>query len=308
MRVLVTGAAGLVGWEVVRRAAALGHQVTALDRDSHRLQEVARGLPGVSIESLDISRRDLLSALLERVRPDALIHLAWYANPQDYLTSRANLDSLQMTVGLIDSVLQAGCRRIVVGGSCVEYAPQARPLVETDPSEPRTLYGTCKFASWQLCRMLAKESGAELAWARIFHIHGPREDPRRLLPWVARQLRSGASVPLTGGHQIRDHLHVSDVASALMAILESGSGGIYNVCSGEPVGLRTVLEIVGDLMEKTSQLHFGELPYGPNDTMFLAGNSSRLRSLGWLPQFNLRDGLADALGGYFYDIVARHET
>ena len=241
MRVLVTGAAGLVGWEVVRKAAALGHQVTGLDRDAHRLQEAARGLPGVSIESLDLSRRDLLSALLERDPPDALIHLAWYANPQDYLTSRANLDSLQMTVGLMDSVLQAGCRKIVVGGSCVEYAPLDRPLVETDPSDPRTLYGACKFASWQLCRVLAKESGAELAWARIFHIHGPREDSRRLLPWVAGQLRSGASVPLTDGHQIRDHLHVTDVASALMAILESGSGGLYNVCSGVDLAVQDLV-------------------------------------------------------------------
>ena len=97
------------------------------------MQEVARSVPGVSVESLDISRRDLLSSLLERDPPDTLIHLAWYANPQDYLTSRANLDSLQMTLGLVDSALQAGCRKIVVGGSCVEYAPQSRPFVETDP-------------------------------------------------------------------------------------------------------------------------------------------------------------------------------
>lgn len=294
----MTGAAGFVGSELVRKLVAGGHQVTGVDLDANRLVELARDVPGISTKSLDIGCRGSLAALFAAGHPDGLIHLAWYANPVDYLTARANVDSLQMTIGLVEAALQAGCRSVVVGGSCVEYAAQNRPLVEGDPSDPRTLYGVCKHAAWQISRILAKEVGADLAWARIFHIHGPSEDHRRLLPWVARRLKSGAMVPLTDGSQVRDQLHVTDVASALSAILESGTSGPYNVCSGEPVRLRHVLETLGDLMGRGSQLGFGELPHGPNETMFLAGDSSRLRSLGWTPRFTLREGLASALEGY----------
>ena len=60
-------------------------------------------------------------------------------------------------------------------------------------------------------------------------------------------------------------------------------------------------------MGKSSQLHFGQLAVR-SERHRLAGDSSRLRNLGWRPQFGLRDGLSDALSGYFYDIVDRHET
>jgi nucleoside-diphosphate-sugar epimerase len=60
-----------------------------------------------------------------------------------------------------------------------------------------------------------------------------------------------------------------------------------------------VLETLGDLLGRTDQLRFGELPHRPSETMFLTGDSTRLRSLGWSPRFGLRDGLADALAGYF---------
>jgi dTDP-6-deoxy-L-talose 4-dehydrogenase (NAD+) len=144
---------------------------------------------------------------------------------------------------------------------------------------------------------LASDAGAELAWARIFHLHGPEEDPRRLIPWVARELALGRAVELTDGRQVRDHLHVADVASGIVALLAPAAKGIYNVCSGEPVTLRTVLETVGDIVGRCDLLRFGARPHRANETMFLAGDSTRLRATGWTPRFGLQDGLRDAVAG-----------
>jgi nucleoside-diphosphate-sugar epimerase len=299
MRILVTGAAGFVGSEVVRSLLAEGQQVTAVDRVQESPRHLtAATLSGVTAVALDLERREEVAALLEATRPEGLVHLAWYANPADYLVSRANLSSFATSIAVVEAALAAGCRKIVIGGSCVEYAIQDRPLLESDPADPRTLYAACKHAAWEITRVLAQTAGAELAWARIFHIHGPGENRRRLLPWVAGQLRAGCAVPLTDGTQVRDHLHVADVAAGLTTLLRSGAEGIYNVCSGEPVRLRRVLEVLGELVGRTELLQFGELPHRPNDTMFLAGDNTRLRGLGWSPRFGLRDGLADALAGY----------
>jgi nucleoside-diphosphate-sugar epimerase len=184
-----------------------------------------------------------------------------------------------------------------MAGSCVEYAPRDRPLVETDPAGPSTLYGACKHAAGIVSGALAAAAGASLAWARIFHLHGPNEDARRLIPWVAGELRAGRTVDLTDGTQVRDHLHVADVASGLVALLAPEASGVYNVCSGEPVTLRAVLETVGDIVGGRPLLRFGARPHRPGETMFLAGDSGRLRALGWSPRFGLGDGLRDALGG-----------
>jgi nucleoside-diphosphate-sugar epimerase len=298
MRVMVTGASGFVGSEVVFRLVAEGHAVTAVGRDPDVLRRLAERAAGISTVAVDLERRERLAALFTEVRPEGLIHLAWYADPVDYLTAYANVASLEMTVALVKAALSAGCRRIVGGGSCAEYALVDRPLVESDPVDPRTLYAASKIAAWQIARVMSKEAGAQFAWTRMFHIHGPGENPRRLLPWVARQLKSGVPVPLTDGTQVRDHLHVTDVASALTTILAAGTSGIYNVCSGEPVTLRHVLETLEDLLGRAKQLRFGDLPHRPSKTTFLTGDSMRLRGLGWSPRFGLRDGLADALAGY----------
>jgi dTDP-6-deoxy-L-talose 4-dehydrogenase (NAD+) len=296
--ILVTGAAGFIGGAVVRHLAAQQREVVAVDRSASALARVTGAAPGVVTAALDLGDRAGVKALLETTRPEAVIHLAWYASPVDYLTSHENLASLAMTAAFLEAAVGAGCRKLVVGGSCVEYALQNRPLIESDPVDPRTLYAACKQAAWHVARALAAEVGAELAWARIFHLHGPGEDGRRLIPWVASQLRSGAVVELTDGTQMRDHLHVADVASGLAALTAPGASGVYNVCSGQPVTLRQVLETVADVVGAPGgreRLRFGARPHRPNETMFLAGDATRLRTLGWAPRFALRDGLEDAL-------------
>ena len=295
MKVLVTGANGFIGSEVVRILVDARHEVVALDRPAapaNRLTAVADRIERVAI---DLDEPPAVRGLVEAVRPEALIHLAWYANPVDYLVSPANLASLSATAGLVEAALATGCRNLVLAGSCVEYRPLDRALREDDPIEPGTLYGTCKHAAWLVTKALASSAGAELAWARVFHLHGPGEDPRRLIQWVASELRAGRSVELTDGSQVRDHLHVTDVAAGLVALLSAGASGVYNVCSGEPVTLKKVLQTVGEIVGRPELLRFGARPHRAGEMMFLCGDSRRLRGLGWRPRFGLKDGLADAI-------------
>lgn len=297
MRVLVTGAGGFIGREVVDALAARQHVVIAADRSAKQLEPVERRTPTASLVALDLADVAALSACLRTAAPDAIIHLAWYANPTDYLVSHENLASLAMTTRLVEAALAAGCRKFVAAGSCVEYRVLDRPLTEQDTAEPSTLYGACKHAASLVARALAAEAGAELAWARLFHMHGPEEHDRRLIPWVARELEAGRAVELTDGRQVRDHLHVADIASGLVALLSPGASGIYNVCSGEPVTLRRVLETVGDIVGRRDLLRFGARPHRDNEAMFLAGDAARLRGTGWKPHFGLEDGLRDAVTG-----------
>jgi nucleoside-diphosphate-sugar epimerase len=297
MRVLVTGAGGFIGREVVAALAARQHEVIAADRTADQLQRVSRQTPTATTIALDLADTGAFRVCLRDARPDAIIHLAWYADPSDYLVSHENLASLAMTTRLVETALQGGCRKLIAAGSCVEYRVLDRPLKEDDAAGPSTLYGACKHAASVVSQALAAETSAELAWARVFHLHGPGENARRLIPWVARELAAGRAVDLTDGRQVRDHLHVGDVAAGLIALLAPGAAGIYNVCSGEPVTLRTVLETVGDIVGRRELLRFGARPHRDNETMFLAGDSTRLRATGWSPRFGLEDGLRDAVAG-----------
>jgi dTDP-6-deoxy-L-talose 4-dehydrogenase (NAD+) len=168
-------------------------------------------------------------------------------------------------------------------GSCAEYANLPRARAEDDPIAPQNLYARCKHAAHIVLEELFERSEGRLAWARPFHMHGPGEHPSRLIQAVAAALRAGRPFALSPGAQIRDHLDVRDVASALLHLAASDLTGPVNICSGTPVTLRTVLETVGRELGKVELLQFGARPYSPTEIMNLSGNPGRLLGAGWHP-------------------------
>jgi nucleoside-diphosphate-sugar epimerase len=281
VKVWVTGAGGFVGKHVVAQAALAGHDVTALVRPRGPAQSGA--WPGVRVVPLDLADAAAVTANVKSASPDVVIHLAWYARPQDYLVSPENVDSLATTLAFAKAAVFAGCRKMVGVGTCLEYANAPQPRSEDDPLDPKSLYARCKHGAHLVLSELFERQGANLTWARLFHMHGPGENPARLLPAVAKALQEGRPFALSPGEQVRDHLDVRDVASALVHLATSSTSGPYNVCSGKPVTLRAVVETVGVVVGRPDLLQFGQRPYLEGEVMNLAGVAARLLATGWQP-------------------------
>lgn len=291
MRVLVTGAAGFVGARVVRALLEGGHDVAAL------LQ------PGVSTDRLDglEGRFAALPGSLEEVRalrpalaayrPDACIHLAWYAEPGTYLDAPENVPALTGSLALLEELVATGCAHVISVGSCAEYAPATAPVTEESSTRPDTLYAAAKLSLALTGERLAARLGFGFAWARLFLLYGPGEDPRRAIPSLMRSLLRSEPFPATAGEQVRDYLHVDDVAAALVMLATRGATGVFNVCSGIPVTMRTVMEIVGRIAGREDLIRFGERPYRDWEPMYLCGDNGRLRAQGWTPHWTLPEGL-----------------
>jgi nucleoside-diphosphate-sugar epimerase len=296
VKVLLTGAGGFIGSHVARALIERGDEVIALLRPTTPRARIA-GLDGrMRIVAIALDDIQQLDALLAQYQPHATMHLAWHAQPSDYLVSPANLTSLAASATFIERVIASGCRKVIGVGTCLEYAASETLRRESDPTDPISLYASCKLAAWLVARALGVQHDAEVVWARLFHVHGPGEDPTRLIPAVTRSLAAGTPFDLSPGLQVRDHLHVADVAAAIVKLAEPGIAGIVNVCAGVPVTLRDVLLTVADILGRRELLRFGARPYHPGEVMFLAGDSARLRSTGWAPRFtDLRTSLLDVI-------------
>ncbi len=258
--------------------------VVAVDRPGARRDRLVGCGARVRCVETELGAPGAAAALVASQRPAHLVHLAWHAAPEDYLASRENLRSLAATTELVAAAVDAGCARIVAAGTCLEYAASDTAHLESDAAGPDTLYAACKHAAHVVCEPLAASQGG-LVWARIFHLHGPGEDPRRLVPMVAARLRSGEPVDLSGGEQLRDYLRVEDVADALATLALSQAIGVANVCSGMPMSLRVLLAAIGERIGRPELLRFGRLPYRADDRMCIAGEPAALRALGWRPRF-----------------------
>lgn len=295
MKVFLTGASGFIGAHVTRALLARGHSVMALVKPENpmwRLKDV-RGQFAVAIGFLaDVQ---ILRAALNEFKPDACIHLAWYAEPGKYLHSPENIRSLMDSLSLLSELVQIGCRQVVIAGTCAEYDTDVGYLREDSPKRPSTLYAAAKLSCCLLSQQIAAMAKINFAWARTFYPYGPQEDDRRVVPAVINALQQGQPFPATAGEQVRDYVYVEDVATAFCCLAEKQANGIFNIASAAPVTIRQLLETVGNLLGRSELIQFGALPYRDWEPMFISGDNRRMRELGWTPGYALNDGLLQTI-------------
>jgi UDP-glucuronate decarboxylase len=293
VRVLVTGASGFVGSHVVKTLIDQGHDVTALARPESSLWRLDDVAGRFRVVRSDSTAPASLLAPLEGWRPEACVHLAWYAVPGEYLQSPENVTSLTLSLRMLDELVVAGCEHVVMTGTCYEYDTEAGVLREDGPMRPVTIYAASKLAAKMIGELRAAQLGVGFTWARLFYLYGPFEDDRRLVPAVIRAMLEGREFPATTGTQVRDYLHVEDVAGALCALATQRVAGTYNVCSGKQV---TVAELIGEVARITGHpdlVRLGALPQRAGDPMFISGDNTRLRAAtSWKPQHSLTEGLS----------------
>jgi nucleoside-diphosphate-sugar epimerase len=294
--VLVTGAAGFVGSQVVRQLVESNQEVAVLVRANSprpRLQ----GLDNlVEILEADLADHETVAGLIARCKPEACIHAAWYAEPGKYLPSPRNLDSLRSSLTLLEDLANAGCQHVVGVGTCFEYDMQSMPLTEDSATKPFTLYAACKLAFYLVAAQRAAQLDMGFAWARLFYLYGPHEDERRLVPAAIRALSAGQEFPATSGEQVRDYLHIADVASALCALSEHRLSGAFNVCSAEPVTIAEIVRTIGEVLGRTELIRLGAYPDRAGDPPTVIGSNRKLRrEAGWSPRYGLSDGLANTI-------------
>lgn len=290
MSILVTGAAGFLGAHLVRHLRARGQPVWALVRPQSDLWRLADLLPGLSLAPVDLADRPALAAWLEWVRPTVCLHLAWVATPGRYRTASENLTCLQASLILAEELVRVGCRRLVGVGTGLEYGAGGW-LREDRPPAPGCLYAVCKAALAGVLQRWGAQTGLQVAWARLFWLYGPQEDPRRLVPQIVTGLVTGQPVALGRGERARDFLHVADAAAALWAVAESSLTGPVNIGSGQPVTVRQVAETIGHLTGRGQLVHFGARPEPPDEPPSMWADITRLRTTGWRPRYSLVEGL-----------------
>ncbi len=291
-RVLVSGATGCIGRHCLPSLSARGYEIHAVS-----------SRPRLGVESyakwhqVDLLESRQIPDLLSRVQPTHLLHLAWYMVPGESATSSANYRWVQASLELLRQFCEHGGKRVVMAGSSFEYDWNYGYCSEfTTPKVPSTFYGVCKDALHSLVDAYSKHTGLSSAWARIFFLYGPHEHPERLVPSVIRSLLRGEPARCSHGNQIRDYLHVQDIADALVALLESSILGPVNVASGQPIALKDIVYKVAQKIGREDLLHLGALPSRPNDLPLVVADIGRLSDeLAWKPTYNLDRGLEQTI-------------
>lgn len=302
-RVLVTGAGGFIGRNTLAPLVGAGHEVHAVS--SRQLLDGVPSLGGAPDEAfrelageVHWHNADLLAAqapreLLRKIQPDSLLHLAWYTLPGSFWTGLENFEWLASSLRLLRAFGEVQGSRVVIAGSCTEYAwsGDVHCVERLTELRPQTLYGAAKHALHVVAERWAAQTGVELAWGRIFYVYGPDEHPSRLVSAVARALVRGEEAHCTHGRQLRDYIYAPELASAFAALLCSRVTGPVNMASGEPVRLAELVEEIAAAAGRTELVRLDALPQREGEPERITADVRRLHEeVGWRPTIGLREG------------------
>ncbi|MBL6455572.1 NAD-dependent epimerase/dehydratase family protein [Belnapia sp. T6] len=273
-RILVTGASGVVGRQVLAPLLARGFAVHAA------ATRPGPPMPGVTWHAADLLTEADRLALLRAARPETVLHAAWYVAHGRFWTAPENALWEAATLALLAAHRAMGGRRFIGLGTCAEYAATApggeAPWPESRPIAPGTPYGTAKARTAEAV-LAATAPGYSTAWARLFLLFGPGEPPGRLVPSVFAALLAGRPADCASGRPVRDVASTWFLGEALAALAASPVTGAVNVAAGEGLPLAELVGRIGALVGRPELIRLGALPDRPGEVPVMVADTGRLR-------------------------------
>lgn len=308
MRLLVTGAAGFIGSTFVRhwrRQHPDDHIVAydALTYAGNRANLAGLDIPFVHA---DIGAADIVRPTITYHRIDTIVNFAAeshnsYAvkNPRQFFAT-----NVMGTQTLLDAARAEGVGRVHHISTCEVYGDLALDdpgsFSEGDPYRPRTPYNASKAAADHLVRAYHETYGVPTTISICSNNYGPYQFPEKVIPLFTTRALDDLSLPIYQSSQNRrEWLHVDDHCAAIERILTDGQiGATYNIGSGLELTVNQVADAVLDALGKPHTLK-STVPDRPgHDRRYLLDSSKIRTELGWQPQIDWYDGIAETARWY----------
>src|SRR5438309_6017631 len=271
-----------------------GHRAQALDDLSHGKREAVPACADLVV--LDV-RSPQLAAEVQRLRPDAVLHLAAQMDVRRSVaepTLDASINVLG-TVNMLAAARRAGVTRFVFAssGGAVYGEQQVFPAREDHPRRPASPYGVSKLCGEEYLELAGRE-GLSTMSLRYANVYGPGQDPMGEAGVVAiflhKMLRGDAPVINGDGEQTRDFVYVEDVARANLLALQGRQTGALNVGTGQETSVNEVARILASAAGYTTGIAHGSPAPGEQRRSVVDPRAAK-KQLGWSPGVGLQAGL-----------------
>lgn len=294
--VLVTGAAGFVGANVVRRLLATGAAVHAVVHEARPAWRLAGLPPALAVHTADLRNAREVAAVFEAVSPRVVIHLATHGAYEWQAAADAILETNVLgSLNVLEAAVRTGARLLVTTGSSSEYGYRDAPMREEDRLEPNSVYAVGKAAQTHLTALYSRLNGLPAVVFRLFSVFGPWEEPGRLLPTLIRKVRAGEPLDMVDPDVARDFVYVDDVVDAIVDLrrLSPFHGDVFNLGSGTQVTMREIVAAAQEILGREAVVRWGAMPRRRWDTTRWECDPAKAREvLGWTARRSLKEGLA----------------
>jgi len=256
--VFVTGANGFIGRNTIAYLKEKEFDILAPDS-----------------KQLNLLNHESVKDFIEEHKPNYLLHFAWEVTPGKYLHNLNNYDWLKASENLLYYFKKNNGQRVVVAGTCFEY-----------------FYDYPYPASKKALLEVLKNMGISYAWGRIYYLFGEDEYSERLVPYLINSFIEEKEVKCSSGEQVRDYMHVKDVARAFVEILDSNAQGIIDIGTGDGIKVKDIINLIAEKLNGQNLVKLGALNRTENEIESIVANISKLTNeIGFIPQYTIEEGL-----------------
>ena len=295
-RALVTGGAGFIGSNIVKRLIKGGHLPVVLDDLSSGYKENL--LPEVKFIKGDVRDQGTVDKAMAGC--SVVLHLAASVGNKRSIDDPLTDASINVigTLNILEAARKHGIQRIVFSSSAGIFGElKTLPIAEDHPQDPDSPYGASKLAAEKMCLVYNKLYGMRNVCLRYFNVYGlnQRYDAYgNVIPIFANRILKDESLTIYGdGKQTRDFVNVADVAAAnIAAAFSPDACGVFNIGSGT----RVTINELARLIQEAAGIEVGKefAPPRPGDVRdSLADISAAKSAFGFAPKTDLKDGLAE---------------
>ncbi|RMA96026.1 SDR family NAD(P)-dependent oxidoreductase [Hydrogenothermus marinus] len=308
--ILVTGAAGFIGWKTAELLLKEGHFVVGIDNMNHyydvRLKEWRKkqleSYDNFRFFEVDIENLGALKVLFDSFNFDAVINLAARAgvrysivNPHVYLETNAH-----GTLNLLELMKEKNIKKMVLASTSSLYAGQPMPFKEDLPvNTPISPYAASKKAAEVMSYTYHYLYDMDISILRYFTVYGPAGRPDMSIFRFIKWIDEGKPIQLFGdGSQARDFTYVDDIAKGTILALKPLGYEIINLGGGKnPISLKTLIEKIENLLGKKAKIDYK--PFNKADMMETWADIEKAgKLLGWKPEIDIDKGLKRTVDWY----------
>jgi nucleoside-diphosphate-sugar epimerase len=312
-KVLVTGATGFVGANLVRRLLQRDYDVHIITRASSNKWRLADILSKLSDYTVDLSQPRKLRTLIRQVKPDVIFHLAASGIYSGVQLSERKLIEINFsgTVNLVNACQDIDYKCFVNTGSSSEYGPKRHPMKETDVCEPITMYGITKCAATLYGGSIAKTKDKPIIGFRLFSPYGPYDDKSRLVVYSIVNALQNKDLNLANPEAVRDYIYVEDVVDLYMRSIDRAyelKGEVFNAGSGSQTTISSIVSKVIEFTQSKSNVNWQAVKGRGWDTQrWEADIEKTSKTFNWKPTYDIEKGLKRTIDWFRNNLSFYHE-
>jgi len=305
--ILITGASGFVGSNLLRFFISKGIKVNIILREKSNIWRIKDIIDDAKIFYVDLKEKEKLGKIIQKIKPKSIFHMAAYgAYPNQDKVKLIKSSILDATMNLVNECKKIKFNVFINTGSNSEYGFRKEKMSENDLVKPNSDYAAFKAASTLFCQQESITNCLPIITVRPFHVYGPYEEPTRLIPTLIRNLLKKKYSRLVSPDIARDLIFVDDAINLYLKIASrpNVNGDIFNIGSGKQRTIREIYSNLNKLINCNIKPKWNSMKRRRWDQKIWKADMSKVKKkFNWKPKHSLKQGLIKTISWHkkFYN-------